>query len=225
MALSGECLTKEIAINIRKTFPNAEIYDIYGLTENSPRVSFLPPSQFDEFPESVGIGLTDTLIRIVDDKGDDVESGKLGHVIVKSKSIMVGYYKDPQETNKKIRDGYLWTGDMGYKDSNNNLYILGRADDMIIKAGLNIYPIEIESVLLRCAYVENCVAYGVKRNGTQQIYVDIVLKQRVTESELWKILCEMLPGHLLPDKITIVDALKRNASGKLVRGSKCQEEN
>ena len=102
MALSGECLTKEIAINIRKTFPNAEIYDIYGLTENSPRVSFLPPSQFDEFPESVGIGLTDTLIRIVDDKGDDVESGKLGHVIVKSKSIMVGYYKDPQETNKKF---------------------------------------------------------------------------------------------------------------------------
>lgn len=225
MALSGECLTKEIAINIRKTFPNAEIYNIYGLTENSPRVSFLPPSQFDEFPESVGIGLTDTLIRIVDDRGNDVESGKLGHVIVKSKSIMVGYYKDLQETNKKIRDGYLWTGDMGYKDPNNNLYILGRADDMIIKAGLNIYPREIESVLLRCAYVENCVAYGVKRNGTEQIYVDIVLKQIVTESELWKILCEMLPGHLLPDKITIVDALKRNASGKLVRGSKCQEEN
>lgn len=107
---------------------------------------------------------------------------------------------------------------MGYKDSNNNLYILGRADDMIIKAGLNIYPREIESILLRCSYVENCVAYGVKRNGTEQIHVDIVLKQVVTESELWKILSELLPSHLLPDKITIVETLARNASGKLIRG-------
>lgn len=195
------------------------------MTENSPRVSFLPPSKFDEFPESVGIGLVDTIIRIVDDNGDDVEKGKPGHVVVKSKSVMLGYYKEPKETNNKIRDGYLWTGDMGYKDSSNNLYILGRVDDMIIKAGLNIYPREIESILLRCAYIENCVAYGVKRNGTDQIQVDIVLKQVITESELWKMLCEMLPGHLIPDKIAIVDTLKRNASGKLVRGAKCQEGN
>ncbi|MCM1187141.1 MAG: acyl--CoA ligase [Lachnoclostridium sp.] len=225
MALSGECLSKEIAINIRKAFPNAEIYNIYGLTENSPRVSFLPPSKFDEFPESVGIGLVDTIIRIVDDDGNDVENGKSGHIVVKSKSIMLGYYKEPQETNDKIRDGYLWTGDMGYKDSNNNLYILGRADDMIIKAGLNIYPREIESILLRCTYIENCIAYGVKRNGTEQIQVEIVLKQAVRESDLWEILSEILPEHLIPDKIVIVDALKRNASGKLVRGAKFQGGN
>ena len=87
MALSGECLSKKIAANIRKAFPKAEIYNIYGLTENSPRVSFLPPSKFDEFPESVGIGLVDTIIRIVDDNGDDVEKGKPGHVVVKSKSV------------------------------------------------------------------------------------------------------------------------------------------
>lgn len=224
MALSGECLSKEIAANIRKVFPKADIYNIYGLTENSPRVSFLPPSKFDECPESVGIGLVDTMIRIVDDNGDDVEKGKPGHVVVKSKSVMLGYYKEQQETNNKIRDGYLWTGDMGYKDSSNNLYILGRSDDMIIKAGLNIYPREIESILLRCSYVENCVAYGVKCNATEQIHVDIVLKQVVTESELWKLLSEILPGHLLPDKIAVVDVLKRNASGKLVRGDKSLQD-
>lgn len=223
MALSGECLSKEIAVNIRKTFPKAGIYNVYGLTENSPRVSYLPSSEFDDFPESVGIGLTDTIVRVVDDNGIDVENGKSGHVIVKSKSVMLGYYKDPQETCKKIRDGYLWTGDMGYKDSNNNLYILGRVDDMLIKAGLNIYPREIESILLRCAYIDNCVAYGVKRNGTEQIHVDIILKQLIDESKLWKILCEMLPGHLIPDKINIVDELRRNASGKLLRGVVFQE--
>lgn len=166
----------------------------------------------------------DTMIRIVDDNGDDVEKGKPGHVVVKSKSVMLGYYKEQQETNNKIRDGYLWTGDMGYKDSSNNLYILGRSDDMIIKAGLNIYPREIESILLRCSYVENCVAYGVKCNATEQIHVDIVLKQVVTESELWKLLSEILPGHLLPDKIAVVDVLKRNASGKLVRGDKSLQD-
>ena len=80
------------------------------------------------------------------------------------------------------------------------------------------------NILLRCSYVENCVAYGVKCNATEQIHVDIVLKQVVTESELWKLLSEILPGHLLPDKIAVVDVLKRNASGKLVRGDKSLQD-
>lgn len=73
----------------------------------------MPPSKFDEFPETVGSGLTDTIIRIVDVKGDNVEKGKTGHVVVKSKSIMLGYYKEPQETNHKIRDGYFVDGRYG----------------------------------------------------------------------------------------------------------------
>jgi len=207
IAISGECLSKKAATNIRSAFPNVEIYNVYGLTEAAPRVSFLYPKYFDEYPESVGIPLNDTFL-----KTDDT-----GRIFLKSPSIMKGYYHNEASTNRVLIDGWLDTGDIGYIDSNGFLYIVSRADDMIIKAGMNIYPKEIENQIANITQIQECIVYGVKTDAGQAIAADFVLNTEITKKELMNLLATVLPMYQMPTEINIVDSLKRNASGKIVR--------
>ncbi len=219
LAISGECLTGEIARQIREVFKEAYIYNVYGLTEASPRVSYLEPGLFDSIPESVGKGLQNTKIKIADDLGNELQPNQHGNVWVSSPSIMKGYYGNEALTRQKIKGDWLLTGDVGYKDIAGNLYILARVDDMIIKAGMNIYPKEIENVLNELPMVKENMAYGVLEGGVQAIAVDIVLKEGIqcSEKELMAEISRALPSYQLPSQINITDSLNRNASGKLVR--------
>jgi len=220
IAISGECLTKEIAYNIRQEFPNAKIYNVYGLTEASPRVSYLDYRLFDSMPESVGKGLNNTNIKICDDDGINKLTFEHGMVWIKSNSIMKGYYNNEYLSTKKIVNGWLVTGDIGYLDEQGFLYILSRSDDMIIKAGMNIYPKEIENILIKLVMIKEVVAYRVNDNGGQVIGLDVVLEkeyENLTIKELSLSITSVLPSYLLPKYINIVDNLKRNASGKVVR--------
>lgn len=220
LSVSGECLTSEKAIKIRKAFRNTKIFNVYGLTEASPRVAYLPCHLFDEHPESVGVPLRGVQIRIVNDLGEDVSYNEHGHIIVNSESLMKGYYKNPKLTKRVMSNGWLKTGDIGYKDSNGYLYILSRVDDMIIKAGMNIYPKEIENNILTLEQIYDCVAYGIKTNNGQAIGIDIVLDKHVlnaSKKDVISWLTKVLPEYQIPDKVNIVDELKRNVSGKLIR--------
>lgn len=221
IALSGECLTKEIALQIREAFPSATIYHVYGLTEASPRVTYLPPSKFALIPESVGIPLKNTRVRIVDPKlFSDLPCKAHGLVLVNSPSLMRGYYRDAERTEKAFMNNWLNTGDVGYFDDDGFLYILSRADDMIIKAGMNIYPKEIENAVSVLPEIEDVVAYGVKSQISQEIVVRVVLSkgyENTTIKDLMNLLADVLSEYQMPSHINIVDALERNSSGKIVR--------
>ncbi len=223
IAISGECLRKETAVQMREAFPDADIYNVYGLTEASPRVSYLAPALFEHIPESVGVALKGTLIRICDQNGNELKYNEHGMVYVKSQSIMKGYYNNQELTNSKIIDGWLVTGDIGYLDQNGYLYILSRADDMIIKAGMNIYPKEIENALEQLPMVSEVVAYGTTENNGQGIAVDIVLSEEyknIAKKDLITAFPSVLPSYLLPGSVNIVEKLARNASGKIKRYKK-----
>jgi len=221
MALSGECLTLQTAQKIRSVFRNTDIYNVYGLTEASPRVSFLPPDLFDLYPESVGIPLKNTQVKIVDiTSGSEIPPKEKGLILVKSPSIMKGYYRNENLTSATLRDGWLNTHDVGYKDERGFLYILSRDDNMIIKGGMNIYPKEIENEIYRFPEIKEVVAYGVKNDTTEDIVVDIVLYNdysHITAKEILKKLALVLPAYLIPNQIHIVESLEKNASGKIVR--------
>lgn len=220
LSISGECLTSEKAIKIRKAFRNTKIFNVYGLTEASPRVAYLPCHLFDEHPESVGVPLRGVRIRIVNDLGEDASYNEHGHIIVNSESLMKGYYKNQELTERVLSNGWLKTGDIGYKDSSGYLYILSRVDDMIIKAGMNIYPKEIENNVLTLEQIYDCVAYGIKTNEGQSIGIDVVLNREfvnASKKDVLGWLMKVLPKYQIPDKVNIVDELKRNASGKLIR--------
>jgi AMP-dependent synthetase and ligase family protein len=138
---------------------------------------------------------------------------------------MRGYYKNKEATRKAIVDGWLNTGDLGYLDENGYLYILSRADDMIIKSGMNIYPGEVEAQAAELLQIRECVVYKIQANVGQAIAMDVILNpdyKETTKKELMALLATVLPAYQMPSELNIVDALRRNASGKIVRTGRAQ---
>lgn len=223
IAVSGECLSKKIAENIRSAFLDADIYNIYGLTEAAPRVSYLPPKYFDDYPEAVGVPLKDIFIKVVDIEDDNIEllcPNIHGKVIIKSPSIMKGYYNNIELSSRVINNGWLDTGDIGYKDNNGFLYIVSRIDDMIIKAGMNIYPKEIENAANMIDVIADSLVYRVRNDNGENIAIDIVLNENsenIDKKDLMKLFSKVLPVYQMPSVINFVDEIPKNASGKIIR--------
>ena len=221
IALSGEYLLPAHAKDIREAFPLAKIFNVYGLTEAGPRVSFLPYELFDKNPSSVGQPLSGVDIKIVNENGYDVAT--IGEVWVRTKSIMSGYYKEAEKTLEKFHDGWFATGDLGTLDKNNYLYILGRSDDMIIKAGMNIYPQEIEKKIIQIPEIKEVLVYGKIENGIERIIAEVILNdcyKETTGLDIMEKVSQILPDYMMPAKVIIVDQLQKNASGKVLRPSK-----
>ena len=203
-ALSGERLTENIVKLLSEKFKKVKFYNVYGLTENSPRAAVLTPDKFYAKAGSIGKPLYNTRFKIVD-----------GELYINSNSIMKGYYNNPELTQKKIIDGWLHTGDMAKFDEEGYFYILGRSDEMIIRSGLNIYPQEIENVLKNCPGIENCLVYGEE---------DILFGQRlclkvlgkIEKTEKKKFMSKNLPPQLIPTKIEYGD-IEMTPSGKVKR--------
>ena len=140
----------------------APIYEGYGLTEAGPVLSFNPAHRTNK-PGSVGIALAQTEIQIVDmsDGTQVLPAGQYGEIRARGPQIMQGYRQRPQETAAALRDGWLYTGDIGEFDADGYLYIRDRKNDMVIVSGYNVYPREVEEVLLAHAVVSDAAVIGV----------------------------------------------------------------
>ena len=205
-AVSGECMTPSVAVRMREAMPETAIYHVYGLTEAGPRVSYLPPELFDKAPGSVGTPLPCWEYTIED-----------GELFLLGESRMKGYYRCPDETRRALCGGWLHTGDIADTDADGRLYIRSRRDDLIIRAGINVYPQEIENALREEDGIVDVMAYG-KRDEVvgQRIHLEAVAPGR-TSRELWELCRKTLSPYQYPDDFEIVDRLPRNASGKLLR--------
>ncbi len=217
ICVSGECMGKETGERIAKAFPNAEIYHVYGLTEACPRVSYLPPELFKQYIDCVGVPLKSVSLKIVKEDGSTAGINEVGVLWVKGENIMTGYYNAPQKTAGILKEGWLCTGDLAFINEAGLLKIKGRNDDLIIKAGMNIYPQEIESALKQDPRVYDVYVYEEfdEKLGTQ-IMMNIV-GDFATSNEV-KILCtEYLPAYQVPTKIHLLSELPKNGSGKIIR--------
>ena len=216
ISVSGECLSRPVAEKIRKAFPEADIYHAYGLTEACTRVSFLPCGEFDSDPCSVGYALPGVSLKILDPAGRPVRSGVYGELWVKGKNIMRGYYARPDLTRSVLQGGWLRTGDIAAQRG-GKLYIRGRADDMIIRAGINIFPQEIEAALRRDPRTADVVAYGFD-DGVGGVKIGLKICGSFTdEGEVRRMCVDLLPSYEVPSKISLADTIDRGVSGKLVR--------
>ena len=216
ICISGECLGKELAISIKKTFNKCDIYHIYGLTEASPRVSYLPPRLFEEYSEFVGIPLKNVSIKIINSKGNLCKTNEEGVLWVKGANTMLGYYNMPQKTKETLNKGWLCTGDIALINDIGLLKIQGREDQMIIKGGMNIYPAEIENSLRKDRRVHDVIAFGYEKEYGTQIGIRIV-GDFSSVDEVKKICQKILPVYQMPTFIEILKELPKNASGKVVR--------
>lgn len=216
MAISGECLTSYNAEKIKASFPSTQIYSIYGLTEASPRVSYLPPSMFNSYPTSVGIPLKSVEIKIVDENKKELPPGEIGELIVKGDNVMLGYYCDSKLTSKTKKNGWLHTKDLAYISKDGLLYIKGRKDNMIIRSGMNIYPQEIENALLIDKRVDDALVYGIQEKDITKIGLKIK-GDFENISEVKELCINLLPQYQIPNIIEIVDEIPKNGSGKKIR--------
>ena len=216
ICISGECLDKETGEIILKKFPKSKIYHVYGLTEASPRVCYLPPELFGEYPDCVGMPLKSVSLKIIDSSGNEIRDDREGILWIKGENVMQGYYKDSALTNQILKDGWLCTGDVAVKNDRGLIKIKGRKDDLIIKAGMNIYPSEIESVIKKDSRVSDVLVYGYDTHYGKQIGMKVI-GQFSSIADIKKLCVEKLPSFQVPTTIELVLEFDKNATGKKLR--------
>jgi O-succinylbenzoic acid--CoA ligase len=168
---------------------------------------------------SAGKPLFPAEVRIMKE-GHMLPAGEIGEIVVRGPNVTKGYFKQEEATAKAIKDGWLHTGDLGYLDQEGYLYVLDRRSDLIISGGENVYPAEVESVLLEHPHVKEAGVIGQPDPKWGEVPVGFVVKQPqspLTEKELIHFCQERLARYKIPRTIRFVDRLPRNASNKLLR--------
>ena len=159
-------------------------------------------------------------IRIVDDAGVELPGGETGEILVKSESVIAGYWNNPEETANAIRDGWFHTGDLGYLDDERYLFVVDRKKDMVVSGGVNIYSKEIESVLYRHPAVLEVAVIGLPDEEWGEVVTAVISTQpgrAVTGQALIDFCRTSLAGYKKPRKVFFMDELPKNPSGKILK--------
>ena len=198
---------------------NVKILEGYGLSETSPVASFNHYTR-ETKPGSIGTPVWGVQMRVVDLEGNEVPAGEQGEIVIKGHNVMKGYYKRPEATANTIVDGWLHTGDVGKMDEEGYFYITDRVKDMVIRGGFNVYPREIEEVLLTHPAVSLAAVIGVPhdRHG-EEIKAFVILKDgaAATEDELIEWSKEQMAAYKYPRMFSIVENLPMTATGKILK--------
>ncbi len=191
----------------------------YGLSEASPVVSKNPIRGVRK-PGSIGLPIPNVEMSVQDDAGRLLGPNEIGEICVRGGNVMLGYWNNPEETARVFRNGWLLTGDVGYRDADGYYYITDRKKDMLLVNGINVYPREIEEVLYQYPGVKECAVVGRPnaRRGEQPVaFVAPLEGQNLPEAELVRFLRQKLADYKVPRQIHIVPALPRNAAGKVLK--------
>lgn len=214
----GAPLSESEIRQIEKAF-NAELTCVYGLTEAGPSGSLLFAHEHKEKAGSVGKRAPfGTELRIVNELGEDVAIGEIGEIVLYGEGNMVGYYKEVEATKAAFIDGWIKTGDLARFDEDGYIWIVDRKKDVIISGGVNIYPKEIEDRILQFGGIFEVAVVGVPHEEWGETVKAIyAAKTQIDEQELKDYLTEHLAKYKIPRLFEQVDALPRNASGKILK--------
>ena len=169
---------------------------------------------------SVGTAQSAVLVRILDEEGRELPAGEIGEIAVRGATVMPGYWNNPQATAKTLRDGWLWTGDMGHMDEDGYVTLTDRSRDMIISGGSNVYPREVEEVLLTHPAVREVAVVGRPDAEWGELVVAFVAPrpgQRVDRDELDALCLERIARFKRPRDYVLVEELPKNAYGKVLK--------
>jgi long-chain acyl-CoA synthetase len=197
----------------------------YGLTETL-EATFLTAADhvLDGTPaqrrrlESAGREAIGAEIRIVDEAGRDLACGQVGEILVRSRSVIDGYWRQPEAGAEVIRDGWFHTGDLGYLDDERYLFVVDRKKDMVVTGGVNVYTKEVETVLYQHPSVREAAVYGVPdETWGERVTAAVSVREETSAAELVDFCRERLAGFKLPKRIVFLDELPKNPSGKILK--------
>ncbi len=196
-----------------------EIHQVYGLTESCGPACLISPDEAIKRAGSTGKEFFFTEVKVVRDDGSEVDAGEPGEVLVKGKHVMTGYLNRPDATAETIVDGWLHTGDIAIVDDDGYIYIHDRIKDMIISGGENVYPAEIENVVLQMEGISDCAVIGVpsEKWGESPCAVCVRSDESVTEEDVVNHAKGKLANYKLPRAAVFVDEIPRNPSGKALK--------
>ena len=223
----------EVIKKALEVFPGVSFINAFGQTETASTITTLSPedhviSGSEEEREkklrrlsSIGKPMSDVEMKVVDEEGHDLPPGEVGEIIARGPRVMTGYWRDEEKTKKAIdQDGWVHTGDMGYMDEDGYFYLSGRATDMIIRAGENIAPEEVEAALHSHPKVEEAAVIGVPDEEWGELPKAIVVLKRgetATAEEIMEHCRQKLASYKRPRSVVFVDELPRNPMGKVLK--------
>ena len=194
------------------------LVQVYGSTETCPIAVYLKADEAMRKVGSTGREAANCRMRIVDKLGADVARGMTGEILVKGDNVMVGYWQAPQATAAVLVDGWFHTGDMGHHDEEGYLYVDGRSKEMIISGGENIYPAEIENLLIECPDIAEASVIGRPDERWGEVVVAVVVAKAdrmVSSEQVLKLLEGRIARFKHPKEVVVVKQLPKTALGKV----------
>jgi long-chain acyl-CoA synthetase len=218
LTLSGGAALTTTASNTWKNITHCTISEGYGLSETSPVVTLNPPGQ--EQVGTIGLPVINTEVELWDGDGVPVTNGESGEIVVRGPQVMMGYWQNMEETNQVLINGWFKTGDIAVKQNDGFFRIVDRKKDMIIVSGFNVYPNEVENILMSHGGVLEAAVVGesCEKSG-EKVSAFIVKSGKITltESDITVHCKEQLTAYKIPKKITFLDELPKSSVGKILR--------
>ncbi len=214
----GAPLHMDVKEQLNQLLPN-RFYELYGLTEGF--ITILDKTHYARKPESVGIPPPFYQIRIMNDAGEEAPVGEIGEIVGRGPTLMTEYYKRPELTAQTVKEGWLYTGDLGYVDADDFLYLVDRKKDMIISGGVNVYPKDIEEVVALHPAVKEVAVFGIpdeKWGETPVAAVSLLQSDMVTSEVLVDWVNERVGAKFQRlRQVAIIDEFPRSISGKILK--------
>lgn len=217
---AGGAMAPALTERLLGALPGVRLYVMYGQTEATARISYLPPDRLAAKLGSVGIGIPGITIEVHDEAGRSVPTGTDGEVCVRGDNVMIGYWENPAASAKVLRDGWLHTGDIGQLDADGYLTLVGRSSDMIKTGAYRVSPLEIEEVVLELAEVAECAAVGVVDPILGEVVrVCVVAADGAAQvPRAVQAHCrDRLAAYKVPKEVVYMATLPKTASGKIKR--------
>jgi long-chain acyl-CoA synthetase len=213
-------LSVELLRSFQERF-GIRILEGFGMTETGC-IASINPYYGDRKVGSIGLPIRGQEMKIVDQEtGEQQGPGGYGEIIMRGPNIMMGYLHNPEATAESLKDGWLYSGDIGYVDEDGYFFIVDRTKDMIIRGGENIYPREIEETIYEHQAVLECAVIGVPDEVRgEEILAVVVVKegQTLDTDELTQFVAERLAKYKLPKQIVLRDELPKTPTGKISKG-------
>jgi len=214
----GMAVQKAVADRWKQT-TGKPLIEAYGLTETSP-AACINPMTLKEYNGFIGVPIPSTDVEIKDDNGRTVPLGEIGEICIRGPQVMAGYYNRPEETAKVMtNDGFFKTGDLGFMNEDGYIKIVDRKKDMILVSGFNVYPNELEDVIVGHPKVLEAAAIGIPDEKSGEVVKIFVVKkdESLTQEELMKFCRENLTSYKIPKSIEFRTELPKSNVGKILR--------
>ena len=200
--------------------PNAEIYIMYGQTEATARLSYLPPALLETKLGSIGKGIPGVELRVMGESGNDVKPGEVGEIVARGDNICPGYLNDPEENARKFVDGALRTGDLATVDEDGFIYVVDRQSDFIKSYGYRVSSQQVEACVLELQDIVAAAAIGepdMVRGEAIKVFAVLRSGSKLTTDEIIAYCTQRMARHMVPKDVVFIERLPMNAHGKIVK--------